>query len=54
MKEFAWGVCNDDMGHNYASSSGNFKAVSLSSLSFGRERQEEKGGCQNQIVINEH
>ena len=29
MKEFAWGVCNDD------SSSGNFKAVSLSSLSFG-------------------
>ena len=25
-KEFAWGVCNDDMGHNYASTttSGNF------------------------------
>ena len=31
MKEFAWGVC---MGHNYASTSGNFKAISLSSLSF--------------------
>ena len=35
MKEFAWGVCNDDMGHNYASTSGNFKAISSSSLSFG-------------------
>ena len=35
MKEFAWGVCNEDMGHNYASTSGNFKAISWSSLSFG-------------------
>ena len=35
MKEFAWGVCNDDMGHDYASTSGNFKAISSSSLSFG-------------------
>ena len=34
MKEFAWGVCNDDMGHNYASPSENFKAISSSSLSF--------------------
>ena len=29
MKEFAWGVCN-----HWASTSGNFKVVSLSSLSF--------------------
>ena len=34
MKAFAWGVCSDDMGHNYASTSGNFKAISLSSISF--------------------
>ena len=34
MKEFAWDVCNDDMGHHYASTSGNFKAISSSSLSF--------------------
>ena len=34
MKEFAWGVCNDDMGHNYASTSGNFKPIASSSLSF--------------------
>ena len=33
-KEFAWGVCSDDMGHNCASTSGNFKAISSSSLSF--------------------
>ena len=32
-KEFAQDVCNDK-GHNYASTSGNFKAISLSSLSF--------------------
>ena len=45
MKEFAWGVCNDDMGHNYASTttSGNFKAISSSSLSFGGGIGE-KGG----------
>ena len=30
-KEFARGVYNEDMGHNYASTSGNFKAISLSS-----------------------
>ena len=37
-KEFAWGVCNDDMGHNYASTttSGNFKAISSSSLSLDK------------------
>ena len=35
MKEFAWGVCSDDMGHDCASTSGNFKAISSSSLSFG-------------------
>ena len=29
------GVCNDDMGHNYASTSGHFKAISSSSLSLG-------------------
>ena len=32
MKEFAWGVCNDDMGQY--KSKGNFKAISSSSLSF--------------------
>ena len=52
-KEFAWAVCNVDMGHNYASTSGNFKAISSSSLSFGGG-QGEKGGCQIQSVINEH
>ena len=35
MKEFASGVAmTDDMGHTYASTSGNFKAISSSSLSF--------------------
>ena len=55
VKEFAWGVCNDDMGHNYASttSSGNFKAISSSSLSFGGGIGEGGGG-QIQSVINEH
>ena len=33
-KGFAFGVCNDDMGHNYASTSGNFRTISLCSLSF--------------------
>ena len=28
-----FGECNDDMGHNYASTNRNFKAISLSSLS---------------------
>ena len=39
------------MGHNYASTSGNFKAISSSSLSLGGG---EKGGCQIQSVISEH
>ena len=54
-KEFAWGVCNDDMGHNYASTSGNFKAISLSSPSFeGGMGARGEWGCQIQSVINEH
>ena len=54
-KEFVWGVCNDDMGHNYASTSENFKAISLSSLSFeGGIGARGERGCQIQRVINEH
>ena len=54
-KEFALGVCNDDMGHNYASTSGNFKAISSSSLSFGGGiGGKGERGCQIQSVINEH
>ena len=34
MKEFACGVCSDDMGHNYASTSGNFKPIFSSFISF--------------------
>ena len=46
MREFAWGVCNDDMGHNYASTSWNFKAISSSSLSF-EGGIEEKGSVRS-------
>ena len=54
-KEFAWGVCNDNMGHNYASTSGNFKAISSSSLSFGGGiGGKGRRGCHIQSVINEH
>ena len=34
-KNLLRGVCNDDMDHNYATTSGNFKAISSASLSFG-------------------
>ena len=53
-KEFACGVCSDDMGHDYASTSGNFKAISSSSLSFGGGIGEKGRECQIQSVINEH
>ena len=48
-KEFAWGVCNDDMGHNYASTSGILKEF-LGLLFLLVEGWE----CQIQSVINEH
>ena len=57
MKEIAWCVCNDDMGHNYASTSGNFKAISSSSLPFegGIEGKGRRGGGgQIQSVLNKH
>ena len=50
MKQFAWVVCND-MGHNYASTSGNFKAISSSSLSFGGGIGEKvgEGGVRSKV-----
>ena len=52
-KEFASGVCNVT---TWASTSGNFKAISSSSLSFegGIGGKGRRGGCQIQSVINEH
>ena len=50
-KEFAWCVCNDDMGHNYASTNGNFKAISLSSLSSegGIGGKGRRGGVRSKV-----
>ena len=36
MKEFAWGVCNDDMGHNYASTSGNRRSLEIEGTALGK------------------
>ena len=49
MKEFAWGVCNEDMGHNYASTSGNFRTISSCSLSFVGGLGEKGGQIQSVI-----
>ena len=52
-KRICLGCLHGPLAVVLASTSGNFKAISSSSLSFGgRDRGE--GGCQIQSVINEH
>ena len=44
MKESAQGVCNDDMGHNYASTTGNFKAIFFVFSFFWQRKARGEGG----------